>query len=243
MHLCFSITAHGFGHGAISCSVINRVMLHYPEIKISIMTLLPKSYLDSRLNKGFHYYNVGSDFGMLMSSPIGIDIKSSQAKYQHLFENWQQCVEVEKQWLQEIQADILISNISPISLDAAHQLGIRTASVAPFNWAQIYQAYCLDDTALTQAVYQKMQSVYQAVGQVFKPLPFVPLNDGDEITIASINDHPTGDVSALLKKTAKADKKSWLNCTGRFAFPPRFTKLAATTRCTLVSGPSYPLFT
>ena len=219
MHLCFSITAHGFGHGAISCSVINRVMEYYPKIKISVMTLLPKSYLDSRLKKSFNYYEVGSDFGMLMSSPIGIDIKSSQAKYQHLFENWQQSVDLEKQLLQEIKVDILISNISPISLDAAHQLGIKTASVAPFNWAQIYQAYCLDGTVATQAVYQKMQAVYQAVGQVFKPLPYVPLNDKSEIAIASINDHPSCDLSALLKKLPKGTKKIGLIALGGLPFP------------------------
>jgi hypothetical protein len=219
MHLCFSITAHGFGHGAISCSVINRLLTHYPHIKVSVMTLLAKRYLDSRLTGDFDYYDVGSDFGMLMSSPIGIDIKNSRDKYQHLFENWQQCVDVEKQLLAMMQPDILISNISPISLDAAHQLGIKTASVAPFNWAQIYQAYCLDNSVNTQAVYQKMHSVYQAVEQVFKPLPFVPLNDGNEIAIASINDQPTTDLTALLKHLPLGIKKIGLIALGGLPFP------------------------
>jgi len=219
MHLCFSITAHGFGHGAISCSVINRVMQHYPEIKISVMTLLPKSYLDSRLTGEFDYYNIGSDFGMLMSSPIGIDVENSRIKYQLLFENWQQFVDQEKSLLNSIKPDILISNISPISLDAAQQLSIKTASVAPFNWAQIYQAYCLDGSADTQAVYQKMKAVYQAVDKVFKPLPFVPLNHGSEIAIASINDQPTIDLSVLLEKLPSKTQKIGLIALGGLPFP------------------------
>jgi len=219
MHLCFSITAHGNGHGAISCSVINRVMLHYPMIKISVMTLLPKHYLESRLMSGFDYYHIGSDFGMLMSSPIGIDIKSSQLKYQQLFQHWQSHVDNEKRFLANIKPDILISNISPISLDAAHQLGIATASVAPFNWAQIYQAYCLNKDNATQAVYLKMRTVYQAVDQIFKPLPFVPLNDGSEIAIASINDQPSADIALLLSSLPATTEKIGLVALGGLPFP------------------------
>jgi len=219
MHLCFSITAHGFGHGAISCSVINRVMLRHPLVKISVMTLLPKSYLDARLTHGFDYYQLGSDFGMLMSSAIGVDIKNSQLKYQSLFMNWQSCVDNEKRLLTKIKPDILISNISPISLDAAYQLDIRTASVAPFNWAQIYQSYCLDDNSETQAVYQKMSAVYEAVDQVFKPLPFVPLNDASEITIASINDLPVGDLAFLLQHLPRGTKQVGLIALGGLPFP------------------------
>lgn len=219
MHLCFSITAHGNGHGAISCSVINRVMQHYPEIKISVMTLLPLSYLEPRLMSEFDYYNVGSDFGMLMSSPIGIDVDNSRQQYQVLFESWSQRVEREKRLLIEIKPDILISNISPISLDAAHQLDIKTASVAPFNWAQIYKAYCLNNNVETQAVYQKMNAVYQAVELVFKPLPFVPLNDGNEIEIASINDLPIVDLDSLLKKLPSSVQRIGLIALGGLPFP------------------------
>jgi len=219
MHLCFSITAHGNGHAAISCSVINRVMLHYPQVKISVMTLLPKSYLDSRLVSAFDYYPIGSDFGMLMSSPISIDIVNSRHQYQTLFNHWQHYVDKEKQLLSEIKADVVISNISPISLDAAHQLGIKSASVAPFNWAQIYQAYCLDGSVETREVYQKMVSVYQAVGLVFKPLPFVPLDDGKEIVIASINDQPITDLLAVQNKLPSDVDKIGLLALGGFPFP------------------------
>jgi len=218
MHFCFSITAHGNGHGAISCALINRVMQHYPNIKISVMTLLPKSYLDSRLTAEFDYFQIGSDFGMLMHSPIVVDVDKSAKKYQILFDNWQSYVDNEKCILGAITPDILISNISPVSLDAAHQLGIKTASVAPFNWAQIYAAYCLDSSAETQKVFQKMRSVYQAVEQVFKPIPFVPLNDGNEITTASINDQPIADLLSLQRKLPSNVKQIGLIALGGLPF-------------------------
>ena len=224
MHLCFSITAHGFGHAAISCSVINRIMLNYPHVKISVMTLLSQNYIESRLIGKFDYHNVGHDFGMLMFSAISVDIKNSRTKYQHLYDNWQASVDTEKQLLKAINPDILISNISPISLDAAHQLNIKTASVAPFNWAQIYQAYCLDESYETQTTYQKMNSVYQAVDKCFKPLPFVPLPSGNEITIASINDQPIADLAFLLQQLPADTKKIGLVALGGLAFAIDFKK-------------------
>lgn len=182
------------------------------------MTLLPKSYLDSRLTAAFDYYQIGSDFGMLMHSPIVVDVENSTKKYQRLFENWQSFVDHEKHILGAINPDILISNISPVSLDAAHQLGIKTASVAPFNWAQIYAAYCLDGGAETEKVLHKMCSVYQAVDQIFKPIPFVPLDDGNEIVTASINDQPIADLLSLQGKLPNNVKQVGLIALGGLPF-------------------------
>ncbi len=208
MHLCFSISAHGFGHGAISTAVIARVMQDFPEIKISVLTLLPKSYLDSRLSAPFSYIPVGHDFGMLMHSPIEVDVVNSRIKYQHLFANWQLLVAKEVALLEQIKPDCVISNISPVTLAAAMHLKIRTASVAPFNWAQIYQAYCLDTQRKeTQDVYQRMLSVYKQVDYIYKPLPSVPLNGVDEIEIGSINSQPQARRQKLLQSLPAGTKK------------------------------------
>lgn len=208
MHLCFSISAHGFGHGAISTAVIERLMQDFPEIKVTVLTLLPKSYLDSRLSAPFTHIAAGHDFGMLMHSPIEVDVANSRIKYQHLFDNWQQVVDKEVSLLEEIKPDCVISNISPITLAAAMRLNIPTASVAPFNWAQIYQAYCLDaQRKETQAVYQRMLSVYKKVDYIYKPLPSVPLSGVTEIEIGSINSQPQARRQKLLQSLPPGTKK------------------------------------
>ena len=208
MHLCFSISAHGFGHGAISTSIIERIMQDFPEIKITVLSLLPKGYLDSRLSGPFTHIASGHDFGMLMHSPIEVDVINSRIKYQHLFDNWQKVVNKEVAVLKQIKPDCVISNISPITLDAAQQLNIPTASVAPFNWAQIYERYCLDvQQPETQALYQRMLAVYKRVDYIYKPLPSVPLSGVNEIEIASINSQPQGQLHKLLECLPKGTKR------------------------------------
>jgi hypothetical protein len=207
MHLCFSITAHGFGHAAISCAVINRVKEKHPNIKITVLSLVSKVYLRSRLKYAFDLIPLGNDFGMLMLSPVEVDLKASALQYLSLYDNWQQAVNQEKQILEQIKPDCLISNISPISLHAAMQLNIPSASVAPFNWAQIYQAYCLEseqpEIKKAKSIYDKMVSIYEQVDFIYKPLPSVPFIQAKEINIASIG-HSLPPPSALLLQTLPA---------------------------------------
>jgi len=204
MHLCFSITAHGFGHGAISTAVIQQVMDDFPSIKITILTLLPKSYLDSRLSGSYTHIQVGHDFGMLMHSPIEVDVDSSREKYAELDKNWQRVVQQEVDILKQIQPNCVISNVSPITLEAAMKLGIPTATVAPFNWAQIYQRYCLNQQdKQTVAVYKRMLRAYKSVDYIYKPLPSVPNSDLNEINIASINSQPYSQRQRLLEQLPK----------------------------------------
>lgn len=195
MHLCFSITAHGFGHAAITCAVINRVIAVDPTIKITLLTEVAEAYLRSRINGTFNLIKIAHDFGMIMASPIIVDVEKSAKKYLHLFNHWQQAIDAEKRVIKALDIDCLISNISPISLAAAQQLGIKTASVAPFNWAQIYQQYCLKLESIefenAVEIHHKMSAVYQRVDFVYKPLPFVPDTKSNEIPVASINSRPS----------------------------------------------------
>ena len=221
MHLCFSITAHGFGHGAISCAVINKVKENYPDIKITVLSLLSKAYLASRIKGEYNLIPVGNDFGMLMLSPVEVDSQASALKYETLYHNWQHAVDQEKRILEKIKPDCMISNISPISLAAAMLLNIPTASVAPFNWAQIYQAYCFDPQQPkknhAKSIFDKMTSIYQRVNFIYKPMPSVPCNGADEIAIASICNARATPSQRLLQKLPCTTKKIGLVALGGLA--------------------------
>ncbi|MEH6453352.1 MAG: hypothetical protein V7782_09995 [Psychromonas sp.] len=223
MHLCFSITAHGFGHGAISCSVINSLMNNHPDIKITVFSLLDKSYLTSRLKGEFDLIKVANDFGMMMDSAIKVDVENSAIKYQHLFNDWPARVEQEKAILEKLRPDCVISNISPVTLAAAQQLNIRTASVAPFNWAQIFKAYCLPASSVkienAADIYSLMADIYNRVNYIYKPLPSVPLAQNDEIKIASICNQMPSQNNKLLNLLPETTKKIGLIALGGLPMP------------------------
>lgn len=226
MHICFSITSHGFGHGAISCSVINQVIKIFPNCKITVLSKLPASYLNSRIQGKYEHISIGHDFGMLMHSPIKVNVEESSNNYLQLLKDWDNFVESERRCLAVIKPDLLISNISPISLAAAKSLGLKTASVAPFNWAQIYQAYCLDEqNPQSKLVHQKMNDVYLNVDYIFKPMPNVPDINHDEINIASIASQPEETPLNLLTANKLDIKRNILFALGGFPMPIKLSQL------------------
>jgi hypothetical protein len=226
MHICFSITAHGFGHGAISCSVINQVIKTFPHCRITVLSKLPASYLKNRIQGEFSHIPVGHDFGMLMHSPIKVNVEESSKNYMQLFKEWDRCVASEKQCLADIKPDLLISNISPVSLAAAKSLGIKMASVAPFNWAQIYQSYCLDEQVPdSRLMHQKMSDIYQNVDYIFKPMPHVPECTHNEINIASIASQPEQAPADLLAANTLDAQKNILFALGGFPMPVELSQL------------------
>ncbi|RJG49556.1 hypothetical protein [Motilimonas pumila] len=186
-HILFSITHHGFGHAAIAAAVMAQIQKTAPAIKITIMSNVPKDYFDQRLNDHFDYLAVGSDFGMQMLSPIKVDVTASHQQYLEMAAQWSDLVAHEQTHLKRIKPDLVVSNISPVSLAAAATLGILCVSLAPFNWRQIYQRYCasLPDAEKVLAI---LEQAYQAVECILKTTPHVadPLNASKEVAVGPI---------------------------------------------------------
>ncbi len=172
-HICFSITHHGFGHGAISTSVIAALQQQAPGLKISILSTLPDSYFRSRLSQNYTLIPVGSDFGMTMHSAISVDVPASEQKYLQLLATWAEKQSQEQAILTKLKPDLVVSNISPVTLAAASQLGIPSISLCPFNWSQILQSYS-QHPILTEQLIPMMDKAYQSVSLALKPTPHVP---------------------------------------------------------------------
>ncbi|MCE2596551.1 hypothetical protein K6Y31_17285 [Motilimonas cestriensis] len=172
-HICFSITHHGFGHGAISCAVMAQLQALAPGIKLTILSTIPLSYFTPRLQQPFDLIPIGSDFGMVMHSAISVDVASSERQYTQLQQEWSAKVAAEQALLANLNPDLVISNISPITLAAAHNLAIPSISICPFNWSQILANYS-NDPGLTNELIPLMDQAYASVVKALKPQPHVP---------------------------------------------------------------------
>ena len=217
-HICFSITHHGFGHGAISCAVIAQLKALAPTTKITILSTIPSSYFAARLAQPYDLIAMGSDFGMVMHSAISVDVPSSETKYMQLLQEWPSKVTAEQALLAKLQPDLVVSNISPITLAAAANLGIPSISVCPFNWSQILARYS-HDSLLTLELIPLMNAAYASVTMALKPRPHVPNHQClKEIEIEwneskiSLNDYDGEDIHSIIEeiltqKIGEAGKK------------------------------------
>ena len=88
MHLFVDISAHGFGHLAITAPVLNALAEIVPELRLTVRSGLPASRLHERIAPAFTHLPEASDFGFAMLDATRIDLPASAAAYRTAHADW-----------------------------------------------------------------------------------------------------------------------------------------------------------
>jgi len=140
-HIQFAISGHGFGHIAQCAPVIDELIRHHLEIKISVRTEAPKFKLRERLGASVELQHARLDIGMVQKDALSIDTDKSYQAYCEFHENWQDKVTLEAESLASQSIDLIVANIPYLSLAAAKQVNIPCVGFCSLNWAEIYSYY------------------------------------------------------------------------------------------------------
>lgn len=169
--LVYYITAHGYGHGTRSCSILQAFREHCPEIPVEIVTDLPASFLHNRLGgKGYRLRSGAFDVGMVQLDSIRVDLPATLQKVGHLHAGADQRVADEQAWLEQIGAGLVVADIPALPLEAAARAGIPALAVGNFTWDWIYRAFLDDDPAWEPHI-QRFREAY-AHADLLLRLPF-----------------------------------------------------------------------
>jgi hypothetical protein len=101
-----------------------------------------------------HLQSTG-DIGMIMTSPLAVDVEKSRAAYCAFHADWPRRVAEEARLLQALGADLVLSNVGYLPLAGAQQTEINNIALCSLNWADIYRHYCC---RYTQATPMRMHS-------------------------------------------------------------------------------------
>lgn len=196
--LVVSISGHGFGHIAQTAPVLNILHQLYPELRITVRSSASAKQLCSRIHAPFTHLQSSGDTGMLMSSPLNVDIEKSRAAYQKFHADWDEQVSKEAQLLQELEADMVFSNAGYLPLAGAQRAGIPNAALCSLNWADIYRHYCGDGIITTQ-----IQSCYARADAFLRATPGMAMHDLANLIpvapIAEIGINRRDELNRLLK--------------------------------------------
>ncbi len=165
-HLLVSISGHGFGHVAQTAPVLNALYKKCPQLRITVRSNVATSHLRSRIRVPFTHLQSEGDIGMLMNSPLSVDVEKSRAAYHAFHADWTARVESEAQLLKSLHADMVLSNVGYLPLAGAQRAGIPNAALCSLNWADIYRHYC-GDSALTRQI----QSCYAHADAFLRATP------------------------------------------------------------------------
>jgi hypothetical protein len=170
MHLAVAISAHGYGHGAQSTAVLSALRARMPEVRLTLLTALPHTFLHDRIPGEFDLIDWRGDFGMQMQSALEVDLARSAAEYADFHSAWASRVAETARLLEKLAPDLLFANIPYLPLAAAARIGLPSVALCSLNWAVIYRHY-FSRRPEAPAILSTMEEAYNSAQTFLCPAP------------------------------------------------------------------------
>ena len=171
-HLIISISGHGYGHVAQTAPILNRLHQYRPDLRITVRSAVAPAHLRTRISAPFLHLPGADDIGMEMSSALDVRIEESRAAYRAFHANWDRRIADEAHLLNELGADMVLSNVAHLPLAGAQQAGIPNAALCSLNWSDIYRHYYGNDDIAAQIL-----SCYANADAFLRATPGMTMDD------------------------------------------------------------------
>lgn len=189
MHLFVDISSHGFGHLAITAPVLNALAARLPALRLSIRSALPPAQLRQRIGVPFELIAGSSDFGYRMIDATRIDRAASAAAYRQAHADWPARIAAEAAFLERLQPDLVLTNVSYLPLAAASALGIPCLSLCSLNWADLFEHF-FGAEPWAATIHQEILAAYRSADVFLRVTPGMPMTALDNRqTIGPISQH------------------------------------------------------
>ncbi len=130
------ISGHGFGHATRAAAVLDALLDRLPGWEAVIKTTAP-AWLFWSLGPRHTIIAAEVDAAPVHENPFTLDLEATlrrMATWLHRQEDW---IRQETRWLADMAPGLVLADISPLALAAAHRAGIPSALVANFTWEWI----------------------------------------------------------------------------------------------------------
>ena len=139
--IAYYITAHGYGHGARSCDILNALHTMAPEVPVIVKTDLPIGFMRSRIPACIEIRAEAFDVGLIQKDSIQVDLEASLTAVSRLHERTQELTDGEINFIRKENIAVVVSDIPAIPLAAARQAGVPDIATGNFGWDWIYEEF------------------------------------------------------------------------------------------------------
>lgn len=142
--LLLALTGHGYGHAAQTAPVIQALRHLVPDLRLQVRSLLAPDLLAQFFGPIDGFSRPAGDFGVAMLSPLDADVPETARRYAELHADYPALVAREAVELAKLGVDLVLANISYLTLAGARQAGIPSLGMGSFSWLETYLGYCAD---------------------------------------------------------------------------------------------------
>ncbi len=141
MQIVFYISGHGFGHASRSIEVINTLVDRDPSLSIVVRSQAAPWLFALTARPGVRFEPVECDTGIAQIDSLHLDEGATLTRARAFMAGFDRLVDAECAWLQSSGASIVVADIPPLGIAAAHAAGLPAIAMGNFTWDWIYAGY------------------------------------------------------------------------------------------------------
>jgi hypothetical protein len=157
--IAYYITAHGYGHGARSCDIINALRTAAPDQPIIVISDLPETFMQSRLCNGIELRRGAFDVGLIQKDSIQVDLDASLKAIETLYAREPELIRQEVDFMRSENIGVVVADIPAIPLAAAQRAGLPNIATSNFGWDWIYEEFGRQDPRWRPYI-EKFRTIY-----------------------------------------------------------------------------------
>jgi hypothetical protein len=139
--IAFFVSPHGYGHAARASAVMAAVQHLAPSIRFEIFTQVPAWFFRASLNQPFGYHAWLTDIGLAQKNSLVEDMLETIDRLDSFLPfDSQHLTDLARQ-LDRLDCELVLCDISPMGIAAAHRTGLRAVLIENFTWDWIYEGY------------------------------------------------------------------------------------------------------
>lgn len=173
-HIVADISANGFGHIAQMAPILHKLAENL-EIQITLRTEVKAEICHEFFKIPFQFGPPPPDPNMRMKGPLDVDIDGLFVDYKNLVSRWDEVVLRDAEILKRLNADIVLTNISVVSIASASRAKIPAVAICSLNWADVFATYCGSDGA-ARIIFQQLTEVYNMATEFIQLTPHMKMD-------------------------------------------------------------------
>jgi hypothetical protein len=139
--LVFYISGHGFGHASRSIEVINALIDRQPALRVVARSQVAAWLFERTAHPSVELSPAQTDTGVVQVDSLRLDARETIHRAREFMTFFDQRVDAEVRFLQAHNASLVIADLPPLGLAAAHAAGRPAVAFGNFTWDWIYAGY------------------------------------------------------------------------------------------------------
>ena len=135
------ITNHGFGHATRTAAVVATLVQRCPDIRVILASGAPDWLLGSYLPADVEVVDRKLDIGVIQSDAVTMDKPATIARLEDLRDTADATVVAEAEFLTANDVGLVLGDIPPLAVPAAHRAGVPCFMASNFGWDFIYRSW------------------------------------------------------------------------------------------------------